>query len=70
MSEEAKKGIPWKLAQTKEQTGVFGVPQWLLDGLGLNENEIGPIQGIIVSAKNDGFMEVTLRYITIKGHND
>jgi hypothetical protein len=68
MSKQNKKGTPWRLAQTKEQTEVFGVPQWLLDGLGLNE--IGKIHGIIVNARNDGFMEVTLRYTTVKGFND
>jgi hypothetical protein len=54
-----------KLEQAMVCAGTFGVPDWLLEGLGLADEHIGPVQSISVIASNENFMDVTVRFIPI-----
>ena len=40
---------------------IFGIPQWLLDGLEIDPKS-GTVQQIVIRAENESFLEVAVRY--------
>ena len=41
----------------------FGVPQWIIDGLGLREKIGSGVQSVSITADNKSYMQVEVRYV-------